>query len=62
LEDLLAAALVPRQLFRARLSYAERHRAKQAGFRWNDPVPGAWSRRLSEVEAQALPFPVEVVA
>jgi DNA polymerase III subunit epsilon len=62
LEDLLAAALVPRQLFRARLSYAERHRAKQAGFRWNEPVPGAWSRRLSEAEAQALPFPVEVVA
>jgi DNA polymerase-3 subunit epsilon len=48
----------PRQLFRAQLSYAERHRAKEAGFRWNHPVTGAWSRRLSEREALALPFPV----
>jgi DNA polymerase-3 subunit epsilon len=61
LEDLLVAALEPRQLFRANLSYAERHRAKDAGFRWNDPVRGAWSRRLSEREAQALPFPVQRV-
>ena len=57
-EELLAAAQEPRQLFRAKLSYAERHRAKEAGFRWNDPVPGAWSRRLSDREALALPFPV----
>jgi DNA polymerase-3 subunit epsilon len=61
LEDLLLAALEPRLLFRANLSYAERHRAKEAGFRWNDPVRGAWSRRLSEREAEALPFPVQQV-
>jgi DNA polymerase III subunit epsilon len=61
LEALLQAALEPRRLFRARLSYAERQRAKDAGFRWNDPVPGAWSRRLSEREAEALPFHVQPV-
>ena len=61
LEALLAAAQEPRQLFRAKLSYAERHRAKEAGFRWNDPVAGAWSRRLSDREALALPFPVQPV-
>ena len=61
LEALLLAAREPRLLFRASLSYAERHRAKEAGFRWNDPVPGAWTRRLSEREAQALPFPVQPV-
>ena len=61
LEDLLVAALEPRRLFRAQLSYAERHRAREAGFRWNDPVPGAWSRRLSDREAQALTFPVQAV-
>ncbi|WP_255004005.1 3'-5' exonuclease [Cyanobium sp. HWJ4-Hawea] len=61
LEELLAAALEPRQLFCAQLSYGERHRAKEAGFRWNDPVPKAWSRRLSEREAGALPFPVHAV-
>lgn len=62
LESLLPAALQPRQLYRARLAYAERHQAKAAGFRWNHPVPGAWSRRLSAAEAAALPFPVEPVA
>ncbi|MEX0587767.1 MAG: 3'-5' exonuclease [Cyanobium sp.] len=61
LEDLLVAAMEPRLLFRANLSYSERHRAKEAGFRWNDPVRGAWSRRLSEREAGALPFPVQLV-
>jgi DNA polymerase-3 subunit epsilon len=59
LEALLQAALEPRHLYRARLGYAERHLAKEAGFRWNQPVSGAWSRRLSEREAAALPFPVE---
>lgn len=62
LEELLVAALEPRRLFRAQLSYAERHRAKEAGFRWNDPVAGAWARRLSEREVRALPFPVELVS
>ncbi|MGB5135100.1 MAG: 3'-5' exonuclease [Prochlorococcaceae cyanobacterium] len=61
LDTLLVAALEPRQLFRARLSYAERQKARDAGFRWNDPVPGAWTRRLTEAEAGALPFPVERV-
>jgi len=61
LEALLLAALEPRQLYRARLAYAERHLAKEAGFRWNEAVGGAWSRRLSQREAEALPFPVQLV-
>jgi len=61
LEALLQAALEPRQLYRARLGYAERHLAKEAGFRWNEAVSGAWSRRLSQREAEALPFPVHPV-
>jgi DNA polymerase-3 subunit epsilon len=61
LESLLLAALEPRSLYRAELPYAERHRAREAGFRWNDPVPRAWSRRLSRREAEALPFPVQLV-
>jgi DNA polymerase-3 subunit epsilon len=59
LEQLLAAALEPRRLFRACLSYSERQQAKEAGFRWNEPVRGAWSRRLSDREAAALPFLVQ---
>ncbi len=61
LEALLQAALEPRRLVRARLSYDERQLAKEAGFRWNEPVPKAWSRRLSERELAALPFPVDPV-
>ena len=58
LEALLVAAQEPRELYRARLSYSERHLAREAGFRWNEPVAGAWSRRLSKREAEALSFPV----
>jgi DNA polymerase-3 subunit epsilon len=61
LEALLQAALEPRRLVRARLSYDERQLAKDAGFRWNEPVPKAWSRRLSEREIAALPFAVDPV-
>jgi DNA polymerase-3 subunit epsilon len=61
LEPLLQAGLEPRQLYRARVSYDERHKAREAGFRWNEPIHGAWSRRLSEREASLLPFPVVAV-
>ncbi|MFM7312497.1 MAG: 3'-5' exonuclease [Cyanobium sp.] len=61
LELLLVAGLEPRRLYRARLSYEERHKAREAGFRWNEPVHGAWSRRLSEREAALLTFPVIAV-
>ena len=61
LEALLQAALEPRSLYRAELPYAERHRALEAGFRWNEAVPRAWSRRLSRREAEALAFPVQLV-
>ncbi len=58
LETLIAHGLEPRQLMRAQVSYEERYLAKEAGFRWNDPVRGAWTRRLSAREAASLEFPV----
>ena len=58
LEQLVQQGLEPRRLYRARLSYEERHKAREAGFRWNEPVSGAWSRKLSEREVALLPFPV----
>jgi DNA polymerase-3 subunit epsilon len=61
LEMLLQAGLEPRRIYRACLSYDERHRAREAGFRWNQPVSGAWSRRLSDREVEALPFRVQPV-
>lgn len=61
LELLLQRGLEPRRLMRARVSFEERHRAKEAGFRWNDPIKGAWTRRLSERECTELDFPVVAV-
>ncbi|MFN7901132.1 MAG: 3'-5' exonuclease [Synechococcaceae cyanobacterium] len=61
LEQLLAAALEPRALMRAEVSYADRHLAREAGFRWDQPVARAWTRRLSHREAQSLPFAVHPV-
>ena len=58
LETLLVHGLEPRRLMRAKVSYEERHLAKKAGFTWNEPVHGAWTRRLSEREVLALDFPV----
>ena len=65
LEALLLGALEPRFLYRANVSYDDRELAKAAGFRWNEDVQRAWSRRLTVREAQALTFsvtPVEDVA
>ncbi len=61
LDILLVHALEPRKLMRAQVSYEERHLAKNAGFRWNDPVKGAWTRRISERQAAELKFPVDMV-
>jgi DNA polymerase-3 subunit epsilon len=58
LETLLQQALLPRKLYRARLPYDQRHLAKEAGFRWNEGVQGAWSKRLTEDERGFLPFEV----
>lgn len=61
LEGLLQVACEPRRLYRAQLSYNDRHLAKEAGFRWNELVPGAWSKRLSEREVAELSFAVHPV-
>tara|TARA_Y100001968_G_scaffold330607_1_gene382930 strand:- start:3447 stop:4244 length:798 start_codon:yes stop_codon:yes gene_type:complete len=58
LQEVLMRALEPRRLMRAQVSYEDRHLAKKAGFRWNDPVRGAWTRRLSDREIQDLNFTV----
>ncbi|NBQ21588.1 MAG: 3'-5' exonuclease [Synechococcaceae bacterium WB6_3B_236] len=64
LETLLREGSEPRQLYRAQVSFEERHLARDAGFRWNNPVQGAWTRKLSErqLQALALPFATSPVA
>ena len=61
LEQQLLQGLEPRQLVRAKVSYDDRQLARDAGFRWNDPIKGAWARRMSEREIQELSFPVAPV-
>ena len=61
LEDLLLKACEPRFLYKALVSYEERSLAKNAGFRWNSPVEGAWSRKLTSEEADNLNFKVQIL-
>ncbi|WP_269610004.1 3'-5' exonuclease [Prochlorococcus marinus] len=58
LEKLLIRALEPKVLFRAEISYEDRLLAKNAGFRWNDAIKGAWSRKMSRRDMEKLEFPV----
>jgi len=61
LENLLIRALEPKVLIRAEISYEKRHLAKKAGFKWNDAIKGAWSRKMSRREMENLEFPVHEV-
>ena len=61
LEKLLIRALEPKVLFRAEVSYDKRHLAKNAGFRWNDAIKGAWTRKMSRRDMEKLEFPVHEV-
>ncbi len=61
LEKLLIRALEPKVLLRAEISYEDRYLAKNAGFRWNDAIKGAWSRKMSLREMEKLEFPVRQV-
>ncbi|WP_420063716.1 3'-5' exonuclease [Prochlorococcus marinus] len=61
LEKLLIRALEPKVLIRAEISYEERYLAKNAGFRWNDSIKGAWSRKMSRRDIEKLEFPVHEV-
>ena len=61
LEKLLIRALEPKVLLRAEISYEERYLAKNAGFRWNDAIKGAWSRKMSRRDIENLEFTVNEV-
>ena len=61
LEDILLKATEPKYLYKAIVSYEDRSLAKNAGFRWNSPVHGAWTKKLSEIEATELDFKVEIL-
>jgi len=61
LEEILLKATEPRHLYKAIVSYEDRTLAKNAGFRWNSPIQGAWTKKLSENEAIKLDFEVQIL-
>ena len=61
LEKILIMALEPKVLLRAEISYEDRYLAKSAGFRWNDAIKGAWSKKMSRRDMEKLEFPVHEV-
>lgn len=61
LQEAFELAMRPRELYVANVSYDDRDKAKQQGFTWNKPVPRHWSRRLTQEEADVMPFNVSKV-
>ena len=61
LESMLVKATEPRFLYKALVNYEERFLAKKAGFRWNSPIEGAWTRKLTVEQALDLDFKVEII-
>ena len=56
--DLLAAGLRPKATFKAIVSYDDREKAKQAGFRWEGATK-SWLRKMAVEDASKLPFKVQ---
>lgn len=55
---LLEQGLRPKATFRALVSYDDREKAKQAGFRWEGATK-SWLRKMAIEDANALPFKVQ---
>jgi DNA polymerase-3 subunit epsilon len=58
LRNILLEALQPRAWYKAIISFDDRHLAKNSGFRW-DGERKFWIRRMTETQAQNLPFRVD---
>lgn len=61
LQGLFTDALLPRGWYVSHVPIAQNHLVKTAGFRWNEPIPKHWAKRLTPEEAAALPFPTSPV-
>ena len=61
LELLLTTALEPKRLYMAMVSYDDRQKAKDAGFRW-DGEQRRWLRKMRDAQVRELAFGVREVA
>jgi DNA polymerase III subunit epsilon len=57
LKNMITAALRPKCLFKANVSFDDRQLAKDAGFKWN-ASERIWTRKMVEEDTQTLPFQV----
>ena len=62
LEAMITRGLRPKALFVALVPFERKDEAKVAGFKWDESVPKAWSRRMAIEDVAALPFKVREVA
>ena len=60
--QLIQEAFEPTSVYVSLLGYEDRQQCKDAGFRWNELVPGKWAKSLRKREAAAVPFPIQEVA
>ena len=60
LEEMIQKANRPKALYEAKVSYAEKDLAKNAGFKWNQ-VKKIWTRHMPIADALNLPFPVQEI-
>ena len=60
--QLILEAFEPTSVYVSLLGYEDRQQCKDAGFRWNELVPGKWAKSLRKREAAAVPFPIQEVA
>jgi DNA polymerase-3 subunit epsilon len=57
LPTMVEAAAMPRHLYIADVSFADKELARAEGFQWKGDVK-QWQRKLTEAEAAQMPFPV----
>lgn len=55
---MLARGMRPKALFQALVPFDRKDEAKAHGFKWNEPVLRAWTRRMAIDDVDALPFDV----
>jgi hypothetical protein len=56
LQELFVRAMRPRKIFVSFAPFDQKDAVKGAGFSWDDPIPGQWSRSLPPEDVAALPF------
>ena len=56
LQELFERAMRPRKLFVSFAPFDQKDAVKEAGFSWDDPIVGQWSRNMPPEDVAALPF------